>query len=77
MSSVLDSKHFHDEEAAYAYLEGRIWPEGEPTCPHCGVIGRAGKLKGKSTRVGVWKCYACRKPFRATVGTVRSRSAIQ
>lgn len=62
-TSVLDAKHFHDEEAAYAYLEARIWPNG-PVCPHCGGVERIGKLQGKSTRVGVWKCYQCRKPFR-------------
>jgi transposase-like protein len=27
-------------------------------------------LKGKSTRIGVRKCYACRKPFTVKVGTV-------
>jgi hypothetical protein len=35
-----------------------------------------GKLKGKSTRIGVYKCYQCRKPFRATVGTVFEASHI-
>jgi transposase-like protein len=74
-NSVLDAKHFHDEEAAYAYLEARIWPNG-PVCPHCGGVERVGKLKGKSTRIGVYKCYQCRKPFRATVGTVFEASHI-
>jgi transposase-like protein len=74
-NSVLDAKHFHDEEAAYAYLEARIWPNG-PVCPHCGGVDRVGKLKGKSTRIGVWKCYQCRKPFRATVGTVFESSHV-
>jgi transposase-like protein len=73
--SVLDDKHFHDEEAAYAYLEARLWPNG-PVCPHCGGVDRVGKLKGKSTRVGVWKCYQCRKPFRATVKTVFESSHV-
>jgi hypothetical protein len=54
--SVLDAKHFHDEHAAYEYLEARIWPNG-PICPHCGGVDRIGKLQGKSTRVGVYKCY--------------------
>jgi transposase-like protein len=72
---VLDQKHFHDEHAAYAYLEARIWPTG-PICPHCGGVERIGKLKGKSTRIGVYKCYQCRKPFRATVGTVFEASHI-
>jgi transposase-like protein len=74
-NAVLDAKHFHDENAAYAYLESRIWPNG-PVCPHCGGMDRVGKLKGKSTRIGVYKCYQCRKPFRATVGTVFEASHI-
>ncbi len=72
---VLDAEHFHDEEAAYAYLEARVWLQG-PVCPHCGGVERIGKLKGKSTRVGVYKCYQCRKPFRVTVGTVFESSHI-
>ena len=28
------------------------------------------KLGGNSTRIGVRKCYACRKPFTVKVGTV-------
>jgi transposase-like protein len=74
-TSILDAKHFHDEEAAYAYLEGRLWPNG-PVCPHCGGFERIGKLAGKSTRVGVYKCYQCRKPFRVTVGTVFESSHV-
>jgi transposase-like protein len=74
-TSVLDEKHFHDEEAAYAYLEARVWTNG-PVCPHCGGFERIGKLKGKSTRVGVYKCYQCRKPFRVTVGTVFESSHV-
>lgn len=49
MSSVLSAPHFHDEEAAFAYVEARIWPNG-PVCPHCGGIERVGKLQGKSTK---------------------------
>jgi transposase-like protein len=41
-----------------------------PVCPHCGGVGRISKLRGKSTRVGVYKCYQCRNPLRATVKTV-------
>jgi transposase-like protein len=74
-SSVLDAKHFHDEEAAYAYLEARVWPNG-PVCPHCGGVDRIGKMGGKSTRIGVYKCYQCRKPFRVTVGTVFESSHV-
>ena len=74
-TSVLDAKHFHDEEAAYAYLEARLWPNG-PVCPHCGGFDRIGKMGGKSTRIGVYKCYQCRKPFRVTVGTVFEASHV-
>jgi transposase-like protein len=31
---------------------------------------RIGKLKGASTRQGVYKCYECRKPFTVRVGTI-------
>lgn len=74
-TSVLDAKHFHDEEAAFACLEARLWPNG-PVCPHCGGCDRISKMKGKSTRIGIYKCYQCRKPFRATVGTVFEASHV-
>ena len=73
--SILSAPHFHNEEAAYEYIEARLWPHG-PVCPHCGVIGNAVKLKGKSTRPGVHKCRDCRKPFRVTVGTIFESSHI-
>src|SRR5256885_206698 len=67
--SILEAKALQDEAAAYAWVEARVWPEG-PICPHCGGLDRIGKLQGKSTRVGVYKCYQCRKPFTVKVGTV-------
>ena len=73
--SILSGKPLHDEEAAYKFLESMVWPDG-PVCPHCGGFERIGKLKGKSTRVGVYKCYQCRKPFRVTVGTVFEASHV-
>jgi len=33
-------------------------------------------MKGKSTRIGTYKCYACRKPFTVKVGTVFQGSHI-
>lgn len=75
MSSALSAKHFHDEQAAFDYVEARIWPEG-PVCPHCGGVDRVGKLQGKSTRVGVWKCYQCRKPFTVKIGTIFEDSKV-
>jgi transposase-like protein len=67
--SALSSPFFHDEQAAYDFVEGRLWARGR-VCPKCGVIGQSGKLNGKSTRIGVYKCYACRKPFTVKVGTI-------
>ena len=72
---VLSNPHFHDEEAAYAYVEARVWPQG-PVCPRCKSNERIGKLKGTSTRIGVHKCYACRKPFTVKVGTVFESSHV-
>ncbi len=75
MASVLSAARFHDEDAAYAWVEARLWPNG-PTCPHCGECDRIVKLAGKSTRRGVHKCRSCRKPFRVTVGTIFEASHI-
>jgi transposase-like protein len=71
MASVLSAAHFHSEEAAYAYVEARLWPTG-PVCPHCGNADaeKIGRLTGKTTRAGLRKCYACRKPFTVKVGTI-------
>ncbi|MBI1339691.1 IS1595 family transposase [bacterium] len=75
MASVLSAKHFHDEQAAYDWVEARLWPEG-PKCPRCGETKRVGKLEGGSTRIGVHKCYVCRKPFTVKVGTIFESSHI-
>src|SRR5215216_5386115 len=68
---------YSDENKAREHLEKLSWPHG-PFCPHCGNTdpARLTKLKGKSTRPGVYKCKECRKPFTVTVGTVMERSKI-
>ena len=73
--SVLDAKAFQNEEAAYKWVESRVWPDG-PICPHCGGIDRISPMKGKSTRIGTYKCYQCRKPFTVKVGTVFEASHV-
>lgn len=73
--SVLSAPHFHNEEAAILHLESILWPNGA-NCPHCGSVERLSKLKGKSTRPGLWKCYACRKQFTVKVGTVFESSHV-
>ncbi len=68
--SVLSDLRFHNEEAAFAYVEGELWPNG-PVCPHCEATGdKIGRLTGKTTRAGLRKCYACRKPFTVRIGTI-------
>ena len=70
--SILSRPHFHDEEAAFAYLESIVWPTG-PVCPKCGCSGRITRVKAnpeKRIRVGLWRCGDCRGQFRVTVGTV-------
>lgn len=64
-----DASLFRSEEEAYRYVEKHVWPEG-PVCPHCGMSGRSNRMKGSSTRIGTYKCYACRKPFTVKIGTV-------
>jgi transposase-like protein len=73
--SVLSKKYFHDEAAAFAHLEQVVWGVHGQFCPHCGTFGRAGKLEGVKdkkgrVRLGLWKCYECRKQFTVRVGTV-------
>jgi transposase-like protein len=87
MASVLSEPYFHDEQAAFETLERIIWSDGKPHCPHCGVVGKAGKLENQRTKpsqkhptgkpiFGLWKCYACRKKFTVRVGTVFEDSPI-
>jgi transposase-like protein len=73
--SIFSAAHFNDEAAAYAYVEARVWPNGR-VCPHCGVVDQSGALKGKTNRIGLYKCYACRKPFSVKVGTIFEASHI-
>jgi transposase-like protein len=68
-SNVLSASHFQNEAAAFAYVEARLWPNG-PVCHHCGEAERLGRLQGKTTRPGLYKCYACRKPFTVRMGTI-------
>ncbi len=74
--SILSRPEFHNEEAAYEYVEARIWPNG-PVCPHCGGVERISKMGGKSTRIGAYKCYQCRKPFTVKVGTIFESSHVK
>jgi len=74
---IFTAAHFQDEEAAFAYIEARVWPEG-PVCPFCGgTHERIKKLGGKTTRLGLWKCYQCMKPFTVKIRTVFESSHVK
>jgi transposase-like protein len=66
---ILNEPQFLTEDGAFAYVEARLWPNG-PVCPHCGETKRIGRLSGKTTRPGLHKCYACKKPFTVRMGTL-------
>jgi transposase-like protein len=75
MKSELNAPHLINEEAAFAYVEARLWPNG-PVCPHCGTVDEATKMKGKTTRAGLYNCRACRKPFTVRMDTVFESSHV-
>jgi transposase-like protein len=81
MASVLTEAYFTDEAAAFAALEGIMWPNG-PVCPHCGGTDRIGKLEGVKdkkgrVRLGLHKCYDCRGQFTVRKGTVFEASHLK
>src|SRR6266480_2881670 len=71
-SNVLSAPHFQNEAAAFAYVEARLWPNG-PVCHHCGETERIGRLQGKTTRPGLYKCYPAASPSRCGWGPFSSR----
>jgi transposase-like protein len=71
----LTSPIFHDDNAARAHFEALRWPNG-PVCPHCGAADAGTEMQGKSHRVGLYQCNACREPYSVTVGTVMERSHV-
>ncbi len=74
--STLNAPYLHSEVKAYQFIEAIVWPDG-PVCPHCGGVDKIGKLEGKSTRIGVHKCYQCFKPFTVKVGTIFESSHVK
>ncbi len=73
--SLIAQEHLKNEAAAYKWVEAQIWPKGAQ-CPHCFEQKRVSKMEGKATRLGLYKCYACRKQFRVTVGTIFEASHV-
>ena len=78
MSKSTSKGHFElfiNEEKAREFFEKQRWPEG-PVCPHCGLVGQAYKLQGKTTRAGLYKCKDCRKKFTVTMRSIFEDSHI-
>ena len=76
--SILNQPQFHDEEAAFSFLEDALWGD-KPHCPHCGCTDRLTKIKAnpkKRVRYGLWRCGDCKKQFTAKVGTVFEHARI-
>lgn len=73
--SLLCLEHLQNEQAAYTWVEAQLWQNG-PVCPYCKGTERISKMQGKSTRIGFYKCYACRKKFNVKVGTIFEASHV-
>lgn len=74
--SILSKPYFHDEAAAFAYVEGIIWG-GQPICPKCGCFGRIYSIKPnpeKKVRMGLKKCGDCKSQFTVRIGTIFEES---
>lgn len=67
--SVLSKPYFHDEAAAFEYLESVLWTSG-PVCAHCGALDRLTRVHGKTARAGLWRCGHCKRQFTVKIGTV-------
>ncbi|MEM7423219.1 MAG: IS1595 family transposase [Pseudomonadota bacterium] len=77
--SNLSAPYLHNEEAAYDFLEGVMWPEG-PACPHCGCMDRISTIQPnpeKRVRYGLKRCGDCKKQFTVKVGTVFEASKVK
>jgi len=71
------ASEYSDKDKARELLESLRWPTGA-ICPHC-KFNETYKIipkPGSSTRLGLYKCAACRKQFTVTVGTIFEDSHI-
>lgn len=65
---------FHDEAKAERHIFLSRWPDGEPTCPHCGSTNTM-QMGGK-TQKGYHLCRDCRDKFTVRTGTLMERSHV-
>ena len=82
--SVLSKTYFHDEAAAFAFVEGIIW-NGTPRCTSCGCVDRLYDLSAVRSkpskknpegvaRHGLRKCGNCKRQFTVRIGTIFEES---
>ena len=66
-----------DDASCRTYLESKLWDNGTPTCPHCGLIDAAHyKLTAKGEFKGMYKCKSCKQRFNILVKTMFEGSHI-
>src|SRR5665213_3580827 len=76
--SVLSKPYFHNEPAAFAFVEKLLWADG-PHCYHCGAADRitAGKANPeKRIRHGLYRCGHCKGQFTVRMGTIFEESKL-
>jgi len=76
--SALSKPYFHNESAAFAFVEGILWPQG-PTCPKCGAVDRISAITPnpeKRVRYGLKKCGHCKGQFTVRMGTIFEESKL-
>lgn len=76
--SVLSRPYFHNEQAAFDFVEGIIWANG-PVCPHCGGLDKITVIKPnpeKRVRFGLKKCGQCKGQFTVRMGTIFEESKL-
>lgn len=69
-------RHFSDEQTCIDTVAQMRWSNGEPVCPHCGVVENGRKHYWLKTQKR-WKCYSCRQQFSVKVGTIFEDSALK
>jgi transposase-like protein len=76
--SVLSKPYFHDEQAAFTFIEGLIWANG-PVCSHCGCVDKITTITPnpeKRIRFGLKRCGNCKGQFTVRMGTIFEESKL-
>ena len=60
-------KQIPDESSCRKFFEKLIWPNGR-LCPHCNYT-RSYRLKGITSRAGLYECANCKRQFTVTTKT--------